>query len=81
MEDGVKGLGELLIVIADHKPERRVASLEFPDQLARLLSDPGRVRIRCTAGEVNAPRTQLKEEENVDRLQEEGLDGEEIAGQ
>src|SRR5438034_622281 len=50
-------------------------------QLARLLCDPGRGRIRRAAREMNAAAAQFDEEEDVQTLQPDGLDGEKVDGE
>ena len=52
--------------------------LECPGELARLLGDPGAGRVRGAAGEVDAAAAELDEEEHVQPLQRDRLDGEEV---
>jgi hypothetical protein len=46
-----------------------------------LLGDPSRVGSASGAGEMDSPRGELDEEQDVEGLQEHGLDGEEVARQ
>ena len=46
-----------------------------------MLGDPRRPRVRRATREVHAPRPDLEEEERVQRLEEERLNREEVAGQ
>src|SRR5262249_54614914 len=48
-------------------------------QVARLLSDPAAVGIRCASGVLDPSRRERDEEQDIDPLHERGLDGEEIA--
>src|SRR5919204_5156928 len=48
------------------------------DQVARLLRDPGAVRISGHAGQMHAPTLELDEEEHVQASQPERLDREEV---
>jgi hypothetical protein len=52
--------------------------LDFPGELAGLLGDPGAGGVCGAAGDVDAAATELDEEEDVDALERDGLDGEEI---
>ena len=52
--------------------------VQRPGELAGLLGDPDAGRVRCTAGQVDAPAVELYEEQHVQPLQRDGLDGEEI---
>jgi hypothetical protein len=54
----------------------RFAVLQVPAELPRLLRDPCRVWGGRTSGEVDAARAELKEEEDVQALEEERVDGE-----
>jgi hypothetical protein len=50
-------------------------------EVARLLDDPGRGRVRCAAGEVNLPAAKLDEEEHVEAAQRDRLDREEVTSE
>src|SRR6266508_2814341 len=64
-EDGVEVTGELAVAVADQEAKRSCSLLERPGELARLLRDPRPSRIRGAAGQVNAPASELDEEEHV----------------
>src|SRR5919106_2452887 len=72
-EDLVEGVAELRIAVVDEKPERLLVA-ELHDQVARLLDDPAAVRIRGAGDVLDPPRRQRDEEEDIDPLQEGGLD-------
>src|SRR4051794_217863 len=80
-EDRVEGRRELGVAIVDEEAERAVLLLQRPAEVARLLRDPGGGRVRGAAREIHAPGANLDEERRVNGLQEDRLDGEEVAGQ
>ena len=53
--------------------------IQLPDELPRLLRDPGIIGVSGPAGEMDTTRAQFDEEEHVQRLQANSLDREEIA--
>ena len=77
-EDGVEVAGELAIAVADQEAKRSLSLLERPGELARLLGDPWSGGVGGAAGEMDAPATQLDEEEHVQPLQRDRLDGEKV---
>ena len=80
-EHRVEGGRELGVVIVDDEAGRGARLLQGPGQLACLLGDPRGGRVGAAASEVHAPRSHLNEEQDMDRFEEERLDGEEITGQ
>jgi len=80
-EDGVEVARELAVAGADQKAQRRSPLLERPADLAGLLRHPRAGRIRHAAAQVDAPAGELDEEEHVQPLQRDRLDGEEIDGE
>ncbi len=54
---------------------------QLDDAVAGLLRDPGAVRVRGAGDELDSARRERDEEEDVDPLQPERLDGEEVAGE
>ena len=54
---------------------------EFPAELPGLLRDPNRNWVFGSASDMDTASSQFDEEENTDRFQPEGFDGEEITGQ
>ena len=79
-EDLVEGVAELGVAIVDEEPERLLVA-ELHDEVARLLGDPASVRIRAAGDVLDPSRRERDEEEDVDPLQEGGLDREEVAGE
>jgi hypothetical protein len=77
----VKAFGEFLIAIANQKLQGFRALRQSPRQLARLLDDPGRARIRRAPDHMHTPATQRDEEEDVESLLPDRLDREEIDSQ
>src|SRR5262249_38053411 len=77
-EDGIEGAGELAVAVADQEAKARWLVLQCPGELAGLLGDPGAGRAGGAAGQMDAAAPQLDEEENVEPLQRDRLDGEEI---
>src|SRR5262249_51642267 len=55
--------------------------VELPAQLPGLLRHPGGGRVGGAAGQVDASRAELDEEQHVDGLEEQRLDREEVAGE
>jgi hypothetical protein len=56
---------ELLVVVADQKPDRHLKVLQPPGQVADLLADPGLVGIVGYPKAKDPPPTQLYEEKDV----------------
>src|SRR5438105_11126897 len=79
-EDFVEGVAELRVAIVDEEPERLLAA-ELHDEVARLLGDPAAVRVRAAGDVLDPPGRERDEEEDVDPLQEDRLDGQEVAGE
>jgi len=76
-EDVVKGPRELRVAVAHEIPH--VVELTRDGQVPPLLRDPRRVGMSGDAGEVNAPGSDLDEEQHVQRPQPRRLHGEEVA--
>src|SRR6266516_5881350 len=77
-EDGVEVARELAVAVADQAAKGRGLLLECPGELARLLRHPGAGRVVGAASEVDPAAGELDEEEDVDSLQGDRLDGEEV---
>ena len=75
----VEVAGELAVAVADEKPRTDALVIEVHGQVARPLGHPAAVRVRRNPGDVDAARRELEEEQDVEALQEEGVDGEEVA--
>src|SRR5262249_61170691 len=70
---------ELAVAVTDEKPRPDAFVAQLHQQIARLLGHPAAVRIGRDPGEVDAPARKLDEEQHVEALQEERVDGEEVA--
>jgi hypothetical protein len=79
-EHFVECVAELRVAVVDEKAERLLV-VEPHDQVARLLGDPAAVRIRRAGDVLDPSRCERDKEQDVDPLQERGLDGEEVAGE
>src|SRR5713101_3745665 len=75
----VETSGEFAVAIVDQEAHPFEEAGEA--EVARLLNDPGSCRVRRAAGEVDAPAFEFDEEEHVEAVQRDGLDGEEVAGE
>ncbi len=65
----------------DQELDALSALAEFVRDVPRLLDHPGSRRVVRDAGDVHLSGVELDEEEDVQLLQEHGVDGEEVAGQ
>src|SRR5712691_10242433 len=75
----VEGVGELDVAIADQDPRMLPLLAQGDEHVARMLRDPGAVRMGGDTGDVHAAPLELDEEEDVEATQPERIDGEEIA--
>jgi hypothetical protein len=80
LEDAIKAVRELTIVIADQKTNRFLTFGERPGHLPRLLHDPFGVGVSRASGKINATAGDLNEEQHVQPLKPDGVDREEIHG-
>jgi hypothetical protein len=79
-EDGVEVAGELAVAVTDHEPHAAHRFVvQVHEQVARLLSHPRPVGIRRGPGQVNPASRQLDEEQDVEALEEDRVDGQEVA--
>src|SRR5664280_313591 len=78
--DLVEPSAELRVPVSDEEPDRAHPSVEVQREVARLLGNPGRVRVRGRGTQVDPPAAELDEHQNVQRAEPGGLDGEEVAG-
>jgi hypothetical protein len=53
LKDGVKGMGELAIIVVDQEIQRSFPAIEFPNKLSGLLGEPDIVGMGSDAGEVH----------------------------
>jgi hypothetical protein len=80
-KDGFKGARELGIPILDEKADRWHSVWELPQQLAGLLGYPGRVGLICTACQIHPTCAHLNKKQHIYCLQQDGLNGQKVAGQ
>ena len=80
-EDSIKVAGELAVAVADQEAKPARLLLERPGELASLLVDPRSVGIGGAASDVDAAACQFDEEEDIEALQRDCLDGEEVDGE
>src|SRR6266508_1170821 len=78
-EDLVELAAELAVSITDQEPRPDALVIERHHQVARLLGYPMTVGIGGDPSEANASGRKLDEKQNVEALQEERVDGEEVA--
>ena len=65
VKTGVEHAGELAVAIPDQERELSRAVAEVHQKVPCLLGDPGAVRVRCDAKEVDAAGGVLDDEQNV----------------
>jgi hypothetical protein len=75
-EHRVERSRELGVPVAHEEAHTRQALLD--GEVPRLLGDPGGVGVLGHAGQANPPRRELDEEQDVERLAPDRLDGEEV---
>src|SRR6266498_3741669 len=78
-EDLIEVAGELAVAVTDKEPRLDALGFELHEQVARLLGHPPALGVRRDPSQVNAAGRQLDEEQHVEPLQEERVDGEEVA--
>jgi hypothetical protein len=84
-EDRVERGGEFAVPIADQEPEPVGSVVEFDEQVAGLLGDPGAGGVGGDPGEVHAAATVLDDNEDVETAQQDcvyvgEVDGEDRVG-
>lgn len=72
---------EFRVIVVDEKRPIPCILLENPDELSRLLGNPGDVRVCRAACQVDAPGSQFYEEQHIEGLERDRLQREEIASQ
>ncbi len=77
----IEVVNELAIAVVDEELDRRLEPVKRPGQVPGLLGHPGRIRVGSTAGVEHSSAMDLNEDEDVQRLQQDCVDGEEIAGE
>src|SRR5712691_4846250 len=78
-EDLVELACELAVAVTDQKPRLDVLIAKLHQQVARLLGHPATVRVGRDPGDADAPGRKFDEEQHVEPLEEERVDGEEVA--
>jgi hypothetical protein len=77
----VESPAELGIPVADQELERGGLVVEDGDQVAGLLSSPPSRRVSGDAGKVHPSVAEFDDEQHIYPLEEDRVDGEEVAGQ
>src|SRR5262245_30126208 len=67
-EDLVEVTGELAVAVTNENPRPDALVVELHQQVACLLGHPAAVRVGRDPGQVDAPRRQLDEEQDVEAL-------------
>ncbi len=80
LEGGIESSCEPGVVVVDQEVNGWRSIFQCPDHLSGVLSNPSCIRMRRATREVDTPRAEFDKEQHVDRLQEQGVEGEEIAG-
>ena len=78
VNDSVEVAADLAVAVADQETKRRSPLLERPGELACLLNNPVAGRVRGAAGHVDASAAEFDEEEHIQSLERDRLDGEEV---
>src|SRR5512132_4571899 len=78
--DVVECLAELGVPVADQELERGGLVVEDGDQVAGLLGNPPPSRVSGDAGQVYPSASEFDDEQHLHALQEDRVDGEEVAG-
>src|SRR6266542_3506913 len=76
----VERAGELAVPVTNEEPRRGHALRPLHRQFPCPLDHPWPVRAARDTGEPNLPRVQFDDEQDVERLEAHGLDGEEVGG-
>lgn len=79
-EDRVEGFGVLAVPVADHKAQRLEAHAHLKSEVAGLLGRPLRSRMSGDAGDVEAARAVLEEDQRLDPAKACQVDVREVAG-
>src|SRR6266508_5461905 len=79
-EDLVEAAAELAVAIVDQEAERLLLAVERHQEVARLLRHPGTIGSAGRGEQLDPPPLKRDEEEDVEPLQRQRLDGEKVAG-
>jgi hypothetical protein len=77
-KDRVEVTRELGVAIADQETNRHRSLGQCPSELAGLLGNPSAARLCGAAGEIHSPAAEFDEDEHVQPLEPDCLDGEEV---
>ncbi|WP_413106184.1 hypothetical protein [Streptomyces sp. Inha503] len=80
-EDGVERGGELAVPVPDEEPEAPSPLLEIHAQVAGELGDPSTGRVGCDTQDMDAPGSDLHDEEDIETSEEDGLYVHEVSGE
>src|SRR5262245_49646162 len=79
-KDVVELASELAIAVTDQEERTNIGGVvEVHQEVARLLGDSGPVRVGRDPGQTEASGRELDKEQDVEALQEQRVDGEEVA--
>ena len=78
LEHGIEASHKVPIVVADQKANRFCMPGKRPGRLPRLLPHPLGVRVRHALSQMQAAAAAFDEEEDVQPLEPDGIDGEEV---
>ena len=78
-KDLIEGSDELGVAVVDEKPDSGGAIMKVQREVPGLLSDPGRVGMDGRGANVDPPAPEFDEQQDVERPEPGGLDGEEVA--
>ncbi len=81
VEDGVEGATELRITVVNQQPPLAAIIVEVHQQVARLLQHPGAVRVARTRNVLDPAAADANEHEHIQSPQQNGVDGEKVAGE
>jgi len=80
-EDGIEGLGEFRVPVADQEAESADLITEVPQEVPGGLGGPGCGRVRGHPEEMDPSGADFHDEQDVEAAQPDGLQGEEVGGQ
>jgi hypothetical protein len=80
-EDGVEGVGELGVAVADQEAERADPLAQIHQQVTGDLGSPGRSRMSSDTQEVHRAGAYFHHEQDLESAQRDGVQGKEVGGQ
>src|SRR5215218_8169634 len=81
LKDGVEGAAELSVTVVDQEPRPLAAIVEVDQQVAHLLHHPGAVGVARAGHVLDPAAADTDEDEYVQAPQQDGVNGEEVAGE